>query len=118
MKRKYKRGEIYYADLSPVIGSEQGGYRPIVILQNNRGNKHSPTVVVASITSRLGKHKIPTHVKMSSVRLEKHSIALLEQIRTIDKSRIKEYIGNATKAEMKEIEAVLLISVGIKEGYE
>jgi len=118
MKRKFKRGEIYYADLSPVIGSEQGGYRPVVILQNNRGNKHSPTVVVASITSRLGKHQIPTHVKMSSVRLEKHSIALLEQIRTIDKSRIKEYIGNATKAEMKEIEAALLISVGIKEGYE
>ena len=118
MKRKFKRGEIYYADLSPVIGSEQGGYRPVVILQNNRGNKHSTTVVVASITSRLGKHKIPTHVKMNSVRVEKHSIALLEQIRTIDKSRIKQYIGNATKAEMKEIEAALLISVGIKEGYE
>ena len=118
MKEKYKRGEIYYADLSPVIGSEQGGYRPVLILQNNKGNKYSSTVIVASITSRLSKHRLPTHVDMSSVRLKKHSIALLEQLRTIDKARMKEYIGKATKAEMKEIEAALLISVGIKEGYE
>lgn len=118
MKRKYKRGEIYYADLSPVVGSEQGGYRPVLILQNNKGNKYSSTVIVASITSRLSKHRLPTHVDMSSIRLKKHSIALLEQLRTIDKARMKEYIGKATKAEMKEIEAALLISVGIKEGYE
>lgn len=118
MKRKYKRGEIYYADLSPVVGSEQGGYRPVLILQNNKGNKYSSTVIVASITSRLSKHRLPTHVDMSSIRLKKHSIALLEQLRTIDKARMKEYIGKATKAEMKEIEVALLISVGIKEGYE
>ena len=118
MKRKYKSGEIYYADLSPVVGSEQGGYRPVLILQNNKGNKYSSTVIVASITSRLSKHRLPTHVDMSSIRLKKHSIALLEQLRTIDKARMKEYIGKATKAEMKEIEVALLISVGIKEGYE
>ena len=116
MKRKYKRGEIYYADLSPVVGSEQGGYRPVLILQNNKGNKYSSTVIVASITSRLSKHRLPTHVDMSSVRLKKHSIALLEQLRTIDKARMKEYIGKATKAEMKEIETALLISVGIRRG--
>ena len=114
MKRKYKRGEIYYADLSPVVGSEQGGYRPVLILQNNKGNKYSSTVIVASITSRLSKHRLPTHVDMSSIRLKKHSIALLEQLRTIDKARMKEYIGKATKAEMKEIETALLISVGIQ----
>ena len=114
MKRKYKRGEIYYADLSPVVGSEQGGYRPVLILQNNKGNKYSSTVIVASITSRLSKHRLPTHVDMSSIRLKKHSIALLEQLRTIDKERMKEYIGKATKAEMKKIETALLISVGIQ----
>ncbi|MBQ8496249.1 MAG: type II toxin-antitoxin system PemK/MazF family toxin [Clostridia bacterium] len=117
MKRKYKRGEIYYADLSPVVGSEQGGYRTVLVLQNNKGNKYSSTVIVASITSRLGKHKLPTHVDMSSIRLKKHSIALLEQLRTIDKSRMKEYIGKATKAEMTEIETALLISVGIQQEF-
>lgn len=113
MKRKIMRGEIYYADLSPVVGSEQGGMRPILILQNNIGNKYSPTVVVAAITSRLGKPKLPTHVRLSSEHLAKYSIVLLEQIRTIDKCRLAEYIGKATAEEMKSIENALLVSVGI-----
>ena len=113
MNRKIMRGEIYYADLSPVVGSEQGGVRPVLILQNNIGNKHSPTVVVASITSRLGKPKLPTHVRLSSTHLAKNSIVLLEQIRTIDKRRLAEQIGKATVGEMEKIENALLVSVGM-----
>ena len=110
-----KRGELYYATLDPVIGSEQGGKRPILILQNDIGNKHSPTVVVAAITSRLGKAKLPTHVNLSSEKLSKDSIVLLEQIRTIDKCRLVEYIGKATPEEMEFIEKALLVSVGINK---
>ena len=113
MNRKIMRGEIYYADLDPVIGSEQGGIRPVLIIQNNTGNKYSQTVVVAPITSRLGKHNIPTHVRIKSAYLPKDSIAMLEQIRTVDKSRIKECIGNLSTADMKLIEKALLVSVGI-----
>ena len=113
MNRKIMRGEIYYADLSPVVGSEQGGVRPVLVLQNNIGNKHSPTVVVAAITSRFGKPKLPTHVRVGSEHLEKDSIVLLEQIRTIDKRRIAEYIGEATAVEMELIENALLVSVGM-----
>ena len=108
-----KRGDIYYADLSPVVGSEQGGMRPVLILQNDIGNKHSPTVVVAAITSRLEKFKLPTHVKLESERLVKNSFVLLEQLRTIDKSRLYEYIGKVTERDMKKIEKALLVSVGI-----
>jgi mRNA interferase MazF len=110
-----KRGELYYATLDPVIGSEQGGKRPVLILQNDIGNKHSPTVVVAAITSRLGKAKLPTHVNLSSEKLSKDSIVLLEQIRTIDKCRLVEYIGKATSEEMEFIEKALLVSVGINK---
>lgn len=118
MNRKIMRGEIYYADLDPIVGSEQGGMRPVLILQNNMGNKHSPTVVVAAITSRLGKFKLPTHVKLESERLVKDSFVLLEQLRTIDKSRIYEYIGKVTEKEMKIIEKALLVSVGINVNLE
>ena len=113
MERKIMRGEIYYANLDPVIGSEQGGMRPVLIIQNNVGNMHSPTVVVVPITSRMTKNGLPTHVKISAEVLEKNSIALLEQIRTIDKCRLDDYIGKVTTEEMKIIENALLISVGI-----
>ena len=113
MKRKIMRGEMYYADLSPVVGSEQGGMRPILILQNNIGNKNSPTVVVAAITSQLGKSRLPTHVKLDPEHLLKDSIVLLEQLRTIDKCRLTEYIGKVTENEMKLIEDALLVSVGM-----
>ena len=87
-----KRGELYYADLSPVVGSEQGGIRPVLVVQNDIGNKYSPTVIAAAITSKLNKAKLPTHIELSSKEygLEKDSVVLLEQIRTIDKSRLKE----------------------------
>jgi mRNA interferase MazF len=113
-----KRGELYYATLDPVIGSEQGGKRPVLILQNDIGNKHSPTVVVAAITSRLGKAKLPTHVNLSSEKLSKDSIVLLEQIRTIDKSRLVEYIGEVTIDEMERIEHALLVSIGMDRKFE
>lgn len=113
MERKFMRGEIYYADLDPVIGSEQGGLRPVLILQNNVGNMYSPTVVIVPITSRMTKNELPTHVKISTEVLEKNSIALLEQIRTIDKIRLDAYIGKVPSKEMKMIENAFLISVGI-----
>ena len=109
-----KRGEVYYADLSPVVGSEQGGVRPIVILQNNVGNKYSPTVIVAAITSQLAKAKIPTHIELpaSSYFLPKDSVVLLEQIRTIDKARLKEKITTIDGEKMEEINRAILISLG------
>lgn len=109
-----KRGEIYYADLSPVVGSEQGGIRPVLIIQNNVGNKYSPTVIVAAITSKIAKAKIPTHIelKASDYGLIKDSVALLEQIRTIDKRRLKEKIGFVDGFVMKNIDNALLISLG------
>lgn len=109
-----KRGEVYYADLSPVVGSEQGGVRPIVILQNNVGNKYSPTVIVAAITSQLAKAKIPTHIELpaSSYFLPKDSVVLLEQIRTIDKARLKEKITTIDSKKMEEINRAILISLG------
>jgi mRNA interferase MazF len=109
-----KRGEVYYADLSPVVGSEQGGVRPIVILQNNVGNKYSPTVIVAAITSQLAKAKIPTHIELpaSSYFLPKDSVVLLEQIRTIDKARLKDKITTIDGKKMEEINRAILISLG------
>ena len=109
-----KRGEIYYADLNPVVGSEQGGIRPIVVLQNDVGNKYSPTVIAAATTSRLTKAKLPTHIELtkSETPLPKDSVVLLEQIRTIDKSRIKEKIGELPPDIMQRINDALLVSLG------
>ena len=109
-----KRGELYYADLSPIKGSEQGGVRPVLILQNDIGNKYSPTVIVAAITSRLYKAKLPTHISLDAENygLSKDSIILLEQIRTIDKLRLLDRIGELNKEKMKEVDNALLISSG------
>lgn len=109
-----KRGEIYFADLSPVVGSEQDGVRPVLILQNNMGNRHSPTTMVAAITSRKTKTKLPTHVRISVTGLKSESIVLLEQIRTIDKSRLGEYVGKLSKSDMGRIDHAIIVSLGIK----
>lgn len=110
-----KRGDIFYADLSPVVGSEQGGIRPVIILQNDIGNKYSPTIIIAAITSQINKAKLPTHVEISSEEygLNKDSVVLLEQIRTLDKKRLKEKIGHMTDGDMKKVDVALLISVGL-----
>jgi mRNA interferase MazF len=109
-----RRGEIYYADLSPVVGSEQGGIRPVLVVQNDVGNKYSPTVIVAAITSQINKAKIPTHVELDAIthNLPKDSVILLEQIRTIDKRRIKEKITTLTEQKMKQVNRALIISLG------
>ena len=108
-----KRGDIYYADLSPGVGSEQGGIRPVLIIQNDIGNKHSPTVICAAITSRMNKAKLPTHVEISSrdYGVVKDSVVLLEQIRTIDKQRLKEYVCRVDNKLMKKVDEALLISL-------
>ena len=110
-----RRGDIYYADLRPVIGSEQGGVRPVLIVQNEIGNRHSPTVIAAAITSRLDKARLPTHINIRAedTGLAKDSVVLLEQIRTIDKSRLESYIGRLDEATMSRIDRALGISVGI-----
>jgi mRNA interferase MazF len=110
-----RRGEIYYADLSPVIGSEQGGVRPVLIVQNDIGNKYSPTVIIAAITSQINKGKLPTHVEIgaSDYGLPKDSVILLEQIRTIDKKRLKEKIGFLSADIMKQADEALQISFGL-----
>ena len=108
------RGEIYYADLSPVLGSEQGGYRPIVILQNNKGNKYSTTVIVAPISSKVFKNALPTHVLIEEDFLEKKSVILLEQIRTIDKKRIDEKIGDLPSEVMERVDEAIKTSLDIK----
>lgn len=113
---KIKRGDIYYADLSPVVGSEQGGVRPVVILQNDVGNKYSPTTIVAAITSQTNKSKMPTHVQASTYTdLPKNSVILLEQIRTIDKRRLREKVGHFDTPVMHRIEHALLVSLGLPE---
>lgn len=110
-----KRGEIYHADLNPVFGSEQGGYRPVLIIQNNRGNQHSPTVIVAAITSQ-PKTKLPTHVPINGIRgLEKESFVLLEQIRTVDKRRLDDYVGRLNRDQMNRVEKALRTSMEIKK---
>ncbi len=110
-----KRGDIYYADLSPVVGSEQGGLRPILIVQNDIGNKYSPTIIAAAITSKLNKAKLPTHIELSCVEygLEKDSVVLLEQIRTLDKSRLKEKVSTLTESKMQEVTKAMMISLGV-----
>lgn len=109
-----KRGELYYADLSPVIGSEQGGVRPILIVQNDIGNKYSPTVIAAAITSRMTKAKLPTHIELNGGQygLPKDSVILLEQIRTLDKQRLRDKIGELSEVEMRRVNDGLLISLG------
>ena len=109
----FKRGEVYFADLSPVIGSEQGGVRPVLIVQNDIGNKYSPTVIAAAITSQLSKAKLPTHIELGLVDgLPKNSVVLLEQIRTLDKRRLKEKVCDLSEIKMAEINQALLISLG------
>ena len=109
-----KRGELYYADLSPVVGSEQGGVRPVLIVQNDTGNKYSPTVIVAAVTSKMTKAKLPTHIELSQGQfgLMKDSVVLLEQIRTLDKRRLKERIGELSTPTMQKVNVALLISLG------
>ncbi len=110
-----KRGEIYYADLSPVVGSEQGGMRPVLIVQNDTGNRHSPTVIAAAITSRLDKAQLPTHIALAegSAGLNRDSIILLEQIRTLDKSRLRERMGRVDEPTMNAVDAALAVSFGL-----
>lgn len=112
---KILRGDLYYADLTPVIGCEQGGIRPVLMIQNDVGNRHSPTVIVAAVTSRIGKHVLPTHVLIPPKRygLKDHSIILSEQVRTIDCSRLKEYIGHLDQAIMSSVDKALSVSLGI-----
>ena len=110
-----KRGDLYYADLSPVVGSEQGGVRPVLIIQNDIGNKYSPTVIIAAITSQINKAKLPTHIEISANEygLNKDSVILLEQIRTIDKKRIREKIGCLDNNVMLKVDNGLQISLGL-----
>lgn len=108
-----KRGDIYYADLSPVVGSEQGGVRPVLIIQNNVGNRHSPTVICAAITSRMNKAKLPTHIEISAkeYQIVKNSVILLEQIRTLDKQRLKEFVCHVDQRLMREVNEAIRISL-------
>ncbi len=115
MEMNIKRGDIYYADLSPVIGSEQGGLRPVLIVQNDVGNKYSPTVIAAAITSKMGKAKLPTHIDVAGnqVGLAKDSVILLEQIRTIDKKRLKEKMGHLDENTMRGVNDAIGVSFGL-----
>ena len=110
-----KRGDIFYADLSPVIGSEQGGVRPVLVVQNDVGNRYSPTVICAAITSQINKAKLPTHIEIDSQQytLVKDSVILLEQVRTIDKKRLREKICRLDDSLMKKVDKALLISFGL-----
>ena len=112
-----KRGDIYYADLSPVVGSEQGGLRPVLIIQNDVGNRHSPTVIAAAITSRLGKARLPTHIDIYADKagLAKDSVVLLEQIRTLDKRRLKEKMGHLDETLMRDVNTAIAVSFGLGE---
>ena len=114
-----KRGELYYADLSPVVGSEQGGIRPVLVVQNDVGNKYSPTIIAAAVTSKLNKARLPTHIELSAsvYGLSKDSVVLLEQIRTIDKRRLKERIGLLPPQMMARVNDALLISLGFITEY-
>ena len=110
-----KRGDIYYADLSPVIGSEQGGLRPVLVIQNDTGNKYSPTVITAAITSQTNKTKLPTHIELyaENFGLAKNSVILLEQIRTIDKRRLKEKMGHLDEKLMDKVNDAISVSFGL-----
>lgn len=112
-----KRGDIFYADLSPVIGSEQGGVRPVLVVQNDVGNKYSPTIIIAAITSQINKAKLPTHIEINApdFGLPKDSVVLLEQIRTIDKKRLREKIGKFDDEMMRLVDEALKISIGFNQ---
>lgn len=114
-ERSIVRGDLYYADLSPVVGSEQGGIRPVLIIQNNTGNRFSPTLIVAAITSKAdSKANLPTHILLHAVHgLERDSLALLEQVRTIDRRRIREYIGTLDEDNMERVNHALAVSFGL-----
>lgn len=109
------RGDIFYADLSPVVGSEQGGIRPVLVVQNDVGNKYSPTIIIAAITSQLNKAKLPTHIELSKEKynLPKDSVVLLEQLRTLDKRRLKEHLSSVDKTTMQRVDLAMMISLGI-----
>ena len=115
--KEIKRGDLYYADLRPIIGSEQGGIRPVLIIQNDIGNHFSPTVIAASITSRKRKQRMPTHVflPVGTKGLRSDSVVLLEQVRTIDRSRLGDYIGRLDETTMEAVDTALAISIGIKQ---
>ena len=116
MRKAIRRGDLFYADLNPVVGSEQGGIRPVLVIQNDVGNHFSPTVVAAAITSRKAKNSLPTHILLDNVPgLAPTSLLLLEQLRTIDRKRLRGYIGRISKEKMLEVDAALAISIGI--GY-
>ena len=117
MDTTVKRGDIFYADLSPVVGSEQGGTRPVLIVQNDTGNKHSPTVIGAAITSHTNKAKLPKHIELSgkSVGLTKDSVVLLEQIRTIDKRRLREHMGHVDEGMMNRVDNAIAVSFGLPQ---
>lgn len=112
-----RRGDVFYADLSPVVGSEQGGVRPVLIVQNDVGNRYSPTVIAAAITSQTSKARLPTHIEVfASAGLSKDSVVLLEQIRTIDKKRLKEKMGHLDDRLMEQIDDALQVSFGLSDG--
>ena len=118
MDTTVKRGDIFYADLSPVVGSEQGGTRPVLIVQNDTGNRHSPTVIAAAITSQTGKARLPTHINIAggSVGLSMDSVILLEQIRTIDKRRLREHIRRLGEEQMLQVNNAIAVSFGLNDG--
>ena len=115
MDSNVKRGDIFYADLSPVVGSEQGGTRPVLIVQNDTGNRHSPTVIAAAITSQTGKARLPTHSTIAggSGGLSRDSVILLEQIRTIDKRRLREHMGRLSQEQMQKVDNAIAVSFGL-----
>ena len=112
-----RRGDIYFADLSPVVGSEQGGMRPVLIIQNDTGHRHSPTVIAAAITSQTGKARLPTHISLSakSCGLSRDSVILLEQVRTIDKSRLRERMGRLDEPMMSQVDGAIAVSFGLTQ---
>ena len=114
-----KKGDLFFADLSPVVGSEQGGLRPVLVVQNDVGNKYSPTIIVAAVTSQT-KTKLPTHVRLEATQggLSKDSVVLLEQLRTIDKQRLKERIGTLSESQLPDVEKALSVSLGIANSVE
>ncbi|WP_093624965.1 type II toxin-antitoxin system PemK/MazF family toxin [Limosilactobacillus gorillae] len=116
MERKISRGDVYYADLNPVRGSEQGGIRPVLVVQNNVGNRHSPTVIVVAITARMQKHRLPTHVKLNqeAAGLARDSVILCEQIRTIDKTRLKQLAARLSQPMMDRVDRALKVSLAVE----
>ena len=115
MDTNVKRGDIFYADLSPVVGSEQGGVRPVLIVQNDTGNRYSPTVIAAAITSQTGKARLPTHIELAAQNygLTRNSVVLLEQIRTLDKRRLREHMGHLDEAQMAMVDDAIAVSFGL-----